>query len=267
MQLWQFILSLLVSSPSERIVEWTRERKYEFRILEPDKLAKLWGALKKKPAMNFKKLARGLRYYYGKSMMEKSRGKQYTYEFVMDIAVILGYDPVGDITESRNRNTKFSKPEITTPSTVFRSVEVDVVGSAEQMKEPRGTRDGYRGTGEGYCDTGESFLLAFEATAGELLWGTEREFGGTEEGNGFRETGEYFRGTEEGQDFKGSGEVFREIKEELKGMNGEFRCMKERILSTGEGFCDPGEGFLGIKLFDFSVLVESNDPSSFYEAL
>ena len=266
MQLWQFILSLLVSSPSERVVEWTRERKYEFRILEPDKLAKLWGEVKRKPAMNFKKLARGLRYYYGKSMMEKSRGKQYTYEFVMNITTILGYDPVGEITEGRNWNgTKFSKPG-TTPSTVFRSVEATVAGSGGQMEKSRGTTEESRGPGDAYCDTGEGFLAAFEAT-GEVLWGTDREFGETEEGNGFGETGEVFRGIEEGKGLKGSGEVFGEIKEGLESMKEEFRYMRGRILSTGEGFCDPGAGFLGIKLFDFSVLVESNDTSSFYEAL
>ena len=265
MQLWQFILSLLVSSPSERVVEWTRERKYEFRILERDKLAKLWGELKKKPAMNFKKLARGLRYYYGKSMMEKSRGKQYTYEFTMDITAILGYDPVGEISESRNRNTKFSKPG-TASATVFRSVEANVAGSVGQLEEPMGTTEGCRGTGKGYCDTGEGLLAAFGAT-GEVFWGTEREFLGTEEGNGFGETGGVFRGIEEGRGFKGSGEVFGEIKEGLESVKEEFRYMRGRILSTGEDFCDPGAGFLGIKLFDFSVLVESNDTSSFYEEL
>ena len=265
MQLWQFILSLLVSSPSERVVQWTRERKYEFRILEPDKLAKLWGELKRKPAMNFKKLARGLRYYYGKSMVEKSRGKQYTYEFVMNITTILGYDPVGVFTEGRNRNTKLSKPGAT-PSIVFSSVEANVAGSVGRIEETRGTIEGCRGTGKGYCDTEEGFLAAFEAT-GEVLWGTDREFGETEEGNGFGETGEVFRGIEEGKGLKGSGEVFGEIKEGLESMKEEFRYMRGRILSTEEGFCDPGAGFLGIKLFDFSVLVESNDTSSFYEAL
>ena len=249
MQLWQFILSLLVSSPSERVVEWTRERKYEFRILEPDKLAKLWGELKKKPAMNFKKLARSLRYYYGKSMMEKSRGKQYTYEFVMDITAILGYDPVAKITEGRN--TKFCKPGIT-QSTVFRSVEVDVAGTVGQMEEPKGTKVQGWGTGGGYCNTGEGFLLA--------LCDTEREFEGTEGGNEFEETGEVIRETEEEKSLKGSGEVFGRIKEGMEGT-------RERIVSTGEGSCDLGAAFWGIKLFDFSVLVESNDTSSFYEAL
>jgi len=223
--------------------------------LEPDKLAKLWGELKKKPAMNFKKLARGLRYYYGRSMVEKTRGKQFTYEFVMDITTILGYDPVGKITESI-LNTKFSKPGIT-PSAVSRSVEMGTVGQMEE--ETRGTMVQGWGTGEGYCNTGEDFLLA--------LWGTERELESSERGNEFDETGEDFRGTEEGKNLKGSGEVFAGIKEGLEGMEEDFLCTRERILSAGEGFCDPAEGVWGIKLFDFSVLVESNDTSSFYEVL
>ena len=97
MQLWQLILKLLVSPPSSELesglVEWTREQKYGFRILQPKKLAELWGKVKKKPAMNFEKLARGLRYYYGKSMLEKVPGRENTYQFVWDISEILGYDP------------------------------------------------------------------------------------------------------------------------------------------------------------------------------
>jgi len=54
--------------------------------------------------------------------------------------------------------------------------------------------------------------------------------------------------------------VFGGIKEGLNGT-------KDRIISTPQGFGNPGEGYLGIKLFDFSVLVESNETSSFYEAL
>ena len=172
MQLWQFILSLLVSSPSERVVEWTRERKYEFRILEPDKLAKLWGEIKKKPAMNFKNLGRGLRYYYGKSMLEKVRGKQFTYEFVMDIATILGYDPVCESAEGMGSSTK-------PPNTVFPS---SAVLPSDGLHKPDSAqqRKGHKGNGEG--------LLS--------------------------------------------------------------KCA----------------GSSGIKLFDFSVLVESNETSSFYEA-
>ena len=59
-------------------------------------LAKLWGELKQKPAMNFDKLSRGLRYYYNKQMLRKAAGKENTYEFTWDISEIIGYDPVHD---------------------------------------------------------------------------------------------------------------------------------------------------------------------------
>ena len=265
MQLWQFILSLLVSSSSERVVEWTRERKYEFRILEPDKLAKLWGALKKKPAMTFKKLARGLRYYYRKSMLEKARGKQYTYEFVMDIAEILGYDPVGEIPESLNGSTKFSKLGVKS-STVFRKDKVDVAGSVGLMEELKVTTTGYGSTWEECRNTGEGFLVAFDGI-GEGFGGKEGEFEGKEDGDGFGNTGEGFEGTEGGKTFLSTTEVLGGIKEGLNGIKDEFRHTRERIISTPQGFGNPGEGYLGIKLFDFSVLVESNETSSFYEAL
>ena len=173
MQLWQFILSLLVSSSSERVVEWTREKKYEFRILEPDKLADLWGALKKKPHMTFLKLARGLRYYYGKSMLEKVRGKHYTYEFVMDIAAILGYDPVCESAEGAGSSANPAST-VFPHSETLPSDELHALDSARQREECRG---------------------------------------------------------------------------------------------DGEGLLSKGVGSSGIKLFDFSVLVESNETSSFYEAV
>ena len=100
-QLWQQILQLLVLPPSSELesglVEWTRKQKYGFRILQPQKLAQLWGKVKNKPAMNSEKLFRGLRYYYGKSMLEKVPGQENTYQFVFDITEILGYDPVDGI--------------------------------------------------------------------------------------------------------------------------------------------------------------------------
>lgn len=44
--------------------------------------------------MNYEKLSRGLRYYYGKNIIEKVHGKRYVYQFMCDIPKILGYDPM-----------------------------------------------------------------------------------------------------------------------------------------------------------------------------
>jgi len=113
MQLWQLIISLLVEPPTSELesglVEWTKEQKYGFRILNPDKLARLWGVHKKKPAMNFDKLARSLRYYYDKSMLKKVPGKENTYAFTWDISEMLGYDPVNTPPVSGTMNVPVSR--------------------------------------------------------------------------------------------------------------------------------------------------------------
>ncbi len=46
--------------------------------------------------MNYEKLSRGLRYYYGKNVIEKVHGKRYVYQFQCDIPKILGYDPMAN---------------------------------------------------------------------------------------------------------------------------------------------------------------------------
>lgn len=52
----------------------------------------MWGKKKNKFIMNYEKLSRGFRYYYGKSVIEKVYGKRYVYQFMCNIFKILGYD-------------------------------------------------------------------------------------------------------------------------------------------------------------------------------
>lgn len=231
----------------------------------------LWGEQKKKPAMNFEKLARGLRYYYGKSILEKVRGKLFTYEFVMDIAAILGYDPVGEIPEGVERNAAFASFEVT-PAAVFQQDKLPVPGSVGQgegfkntMEGSGNTGEGFWGIGDGFVDTREEFRETIEASgipgegyvgAREGIPGTSEGFGGISDGFGSR--GEGFSGMREG--FGGIKGVFRDVTEGFGGIT-------EGSVSTEREFGCTGEGFSGIKSFDFSVLVESNETSSFYEAL
>ena len=97
MQLWQFLLELLIAPEYTNLVKWTQDEDYEFKILKPSAVAKMWGEKKNKPTMNYEKLSRGLRYYYGKSVIEKVHGKRYVYQFKCDIPKILGYDPMAPV--------------------------------------------------------------------------------------------------------------------------------------------------------------------------
>lgn len=92
-QLWQFLLELLLDPKSSKLIKWTFDEKFEFKLLNPPVIAVMWGKRKNKPSMNYEKLSRGLRYYYDKHIIDKVHGKRYVYRFVCDIEKILGYDP------------------------------------------------------------------------------------------------------------------------------------------------------------------------------
>ncbi|XP_035827129.1 ETS translocation variant 4-like [Aplysia californica] len=47
-------------------------------------VARRWGMQKNRPAMNYDKLSRSLRYYYEKGIMQKVAGERYVYKFVCD---------------------------------------------------------------------------------------------------------------------------------------------------------------------------------------
>uniref|UniRef100_A0A915EKY8 ETS domain-containing protein n=1 Tax=Ditylenchus dipsaci TaxID=166011 RepID=A0A915EKY8_9BILA len=78
-QLWQFLLELL-SDPFSKCIKWEGVQG-EFKLVNPDEVAKRWGDRKSKPNMNYDKLSRALRYYYDKNIMSKVHGKRYVYKF------------------------------------------------------------------------------------------------------------------------------------------------------------------------------------------
>ena len=63
--LWQFLLQLLQDASNKQLICWTNEEG-EFKLLRAEEVARLWGARKNKPNMNYDKLSRALRYYYDK---------------------------------------------------------------------------------------------------------------------------------------------------------------------------------------------------------
>jgi len=69
-QLWQFLLELLTDRDCQSFISWTN-REWEFKLIDPEEVARKWGARKNKPRMNYEKLSRGLRYYYDKNIIHK----------------------------------------------------------------------------------------------------------------------------------------------------------------------------------------------------
>ncbi|CAH8619278.1 unnamed protein product [Heterobilharzia americana] len=79
-QLWQFLLELLADSQNMACITWEGSDG-EFKLIDPDEVARRWGERKSKPNMNYDKLSRALRYYYDKNIMTKVHGKRYAYRF------------------------------------------------------------------------------------------------------------------------------------------------------------------------------------------
>ncbi|XP_051973445.1 transcriptional regulator Erg-like isoform X3 [Xyrauchen texanus] len=79
-QLWQFLLELLSNSSNSSCITWEGTNG-EFKMTDPDEVARRWGERKSKPNMNYDKMSRALRYYYDKNIMTKVHGKRYAYKF------------------------------------------------------------------------------------------------------------------------------------------------------------------------------------------
>ncbi|CAD5222142.1 unnamed protein product [Bursaphelenchus xylophilus] len=80
-QLWQFLLELLAAGElNGHCIAWEGPQG-EFKLIDPDEVARKWGERKSKPNMNYDKLSRALRYYYDKNIMKKVHGKRYAYRF------------------------------------------------------------------------------------------------------------------------------------------------------------------------------------------
>ncbi|XP_063721824.1 ETS-like protein pointed isoform X2 [Symsagittifera roscoffensis] len=105
-QLWQFLLELLMDPSKEPIISWTGDA-YEFKLHDPDEVARLWGCRKNKPKMNYEKLSRGLRYYYDKKIITKTQGKRYVYKFVCDLNKL--------VTEQQQQQQSDQFPQFQTP--------------------------------------------------------------------------------------------------------------------------------------------------------
>ncbi|XP_062854653.1 ETS domain-containing protein Elk-3 isoform X2 [Trichomycterus rosablanca] len=79
--LWQFLLHLLEDQNQRHLISWTSSDG-EFKLLDAEEVARLWGLRKNKTNMNYDKLSRALRYYYDKNIIKKVSGQKFVYKFV-----------------------------------------------------------------------------------------------------------------------------------------------------------------------------------------
>ena len=97
--LWQFLLELLLSNQHQNIIHWTNTDG-EFKLVNAEEVAKLWGLRKNKHNMNYDKLSRALRYYYDKNIIKKVMGQKFVYKFVSFPEIVKTETKVGIVCRS-----------------------------------------------------------------------------------------------------------------------------------------------------------------------
>nr|XP_040021794.1 LOW QUALITY PROTEIN: ETS domain-containing transcription factor ERF [Gasterosteus aculeatus aculeatus] len=138
-QLWHFILELLRKEEYHDVIAWQGDYG-EFVIKDPDEVARLWGARKCKPQMNYDKLSRALRYYYNKRILHKTKGKKFTYKFNFNKLVLVNY-PLIDMGSTRSSVPQSAPPVPTGAGTHFRfppSTPSEVLSPNEDLRSPGG---------------------------------------------------------------------------------------------------------------------------------
>ncbi|XP_037532128.1 ETS domain-containing transcription factor ERF [Nematolebias whitei] len=138
-QLWHFILELLRKEEYHDVIAWQGDYG-EFVIKDPDEVARLWGARKCKPQMNYDKLSRALRYYYNKRILHKTKGKRFTYKFNFNKLVLVNY-PFIDMGSSGSSVPQSAPPVPTGAGTHFRfppSTPSEVLSPNEDLRSPGG---------------------------------------------------------------------------------------------------------------------------------
>ncbi|XP_003379018.1 ETS domain-containing protein Elk-1 [Trichinella spiralis] len=117
--LWQFLLELLLNSEHAEIIRWTNSDG-EFKLLNAQEVARLWGLRKNKPNMNYDKLSRALRYYYDKNIIRKVMGQKFVYKFVAF--------PENGRTDMMNYLLKMSSAVAAAAACASRSAPADING-------------------------------------------------------------------------------------------------------------------------------------------
>ncbi|KAK2844790.1 hypothetical protein Q5P01_011449 [Channa striata] len=186
-QLWHFILELLRKEEYHDVIAWQGDYG-EFVIKDPDEVARLWGARKCKPQMNYDKLSRALRYYYNKRILHKTKGKRFTYKFNFNKLVLVNY-PFIDMGSTGSSVPQSAPPVPTGAGTHFRfppSTPSEVLSPNEDLRSPGSmfstmTRRAARGS---VSDCSDGTSVNSEIEEGNVGVGEERGDRGVSGGGG-----------------------------------------------------------------------------------
>ncbi|UMM18574.1 hypothetical protein L5515_014576 [Caenorhabditis briggsae] len=85
--LLEFLWNLLNNPTHHDIIVWENKKELVFRIMNKDAVAVLWGQKKCGKAMNYEKLSRALRHFYG-THVKKISGKYFHYQFINMEAIL-----------------------------------------------------------------------------------------------------------------------------------------------------------------------------------
>ncbi|XP_040193340.1 transcription factor ETV7-like isoform X1 [Rana temporaria] len=80
--LWDYLYQLLDDKRYEPYIKWQDRESKVFRVVDPNKLAALWGNHKNRPNMTYEKMSRAMRQYYKINLLKKEFGQKLTFRFL-----------------------------------------------------------------------------------------------------------------------------------------------------------------------------------------
>ncbi|XP_071809234.1 transcription factor ETV6-like isoform X2 [Asterias amurensis] len=153
--LWQFLWQLLKDRNNLHSICWEDEVCLVFRIIDTEKVSKLWGKEKNRLNMTYEKMSRGMRYYYNTGILCKEPGQKLTYRFLTPPEDLINSRPVfknktqtNAVSDAESREARIDQ-EVDTPKSFSSETDPE---TAEKMSSP-GSASTTSTTSLQCCDT------------------------------------------------------------------------------------------------------------------
>lgn len=90
-ELWAFLLFMLTDPNFIDVIVWHKTESATFVLKEPRVVSLLWGLCKRTPNMDYRTMARALRYYYKSRIMQKGSGGLFSYRYIINLERLTGF--------------------------------------------------------------------------------------------------------------------------------------------------------------------------------